>query len=228
MRLAYFLIFIGRTRDAAPYIKAAVDQDPVDGRKYAHLWSVQFCMGNLDAASESAQRMVNLGMPPTYQGLNSATQGKHDLAIGQYLLSQQMVNDMILPPVGIGIQTPQATDAYWLIAAKAICGGKEEDRQIYRHLLEMLYAVLHDRSDVAISGPAVMTGNAELVFKTIGHSISPSNLMALVALWADVDPIRRIWQHPEFIPFAQRIGMAAAWDKYGWPDLLPAPTSRVG
>ena len=119
-------------------------------------------------------------------------------------------------------------DAYWLVAAKGICAGKEEGRQIYRHLLEMMYAVLHDRSDVAISGPAVMTGNAELVFKTIGHSISPSNLMALVALWADVDPIRRIWQHPEFIPFAQRIGMAAAWDKYGWPDLLPAPTNRVG
>ena len=180
MRLAYFLIFIGRTRDAAPYIKAAVDQDPVDGRKYAHLWSVQFCMGNLDAASESAQRMVNLGMPPICQGLNSAALGKHDLAISQYLQSQHRVNGMILPPVGIGIQTPEAMDAYWLVAAKGICGGKEEDRQIYWQVLEMLYAVLHDRSDVAISGPAVMTGNAELVFKTIGHSISPSNLMALV------------------------------------------------
>jgi hypothetical protein len=48
-----------------------------------------------------------------------------------------------------------------------------------------------------------------------------------VYLWADIDPIRQIWQHPEFIPFAQRIGMAAAWDKYGWPDLLPVPSNRV-
>jgi TolB-like protein/DNA-binding winged helix-turn-helix (wHTH) protein/Tfp pilus assembly protein PilF len=225
MRLAYFLIFIGRTRDAAPYIKAAVDQDPVDGRKYSLLWGVQFCMGDLAAASESAQRMVDLGMMSIPLGVTSAALGKHDLAIEQYLLTQQAVNDIILPPVGIGIQTPEAMDAYWLMAAKAICGGKEEDRQIYHQVLEMLYAVLHDKSDLAISGPAVFTGNAELVFKTIGHSISPSNLMALVPFWADIEPIRQIWQHPEFIPFAQRIGMAAAWDKYGWPDLLPPPSN---
>jgi hypothetical protein len=26
--------------------------------------------------------------------------------------------------------------------------------------------------------------------------------------------------------FARRIGMAAAWNKYGWPDLLPVPGNR--
>ena len=227
MRMGYFLIFIGRIRDAAPYIQAAVDQDPVDGRKYGLLWSIQFCMGDLAAASLSAQRAVDLGMPSIHLGVTSAAQGNHELAIEQYLRTQRMVNDMILPPVGIGIQTPESMDAYWLVAAKGICGGKEEDRRMYWQVLEMLYAVLHDKSDVAISGPAVFTGNAELVFKTIGHSISPSNLMALVSLWADIEPVRQVWQHPDFIAFAQRIGMAAAWDKYGWPDLLPPPSNRA-
>ncbi len=225
MRLGYFLIFIGRTKDAAPYIKAAIDQDPVDGRKYSLLWGIQFCTGDLDAATVSAQRMVDLGMPSISLGVTSAALGKHDLAIEQYLVTQQMMNGIILPPVGIGIQTPEAMDAYWLLAAKGICGGKAEDRQIYWQVLEMLYAVLHDKSDLAISGPAVFTGNAELVFKTLGESITPSNLMALVPFWADIDPIRQIRQHPGFIPFAQRIGMAAAWDKYGWPDLLPPPNN---
>ena len=87
----------------------------------------------------------------------------------------------------------------------------------------MLFAVLADKSDLAISGPAVLTGHADLVFKTIGHSISPSNLIALVPLWANIEPIRQIWQHSEFIAFARRIGMTAAWEKYGWPDLLPPP-----
>jgi TolB-like protein len=227
MRLAYFLIFVGRTRDAAPYIKAAVDQDPVDGRKHALLWGVQFGMGDLDAASESAQRMVDLGMMSASLAITSAAQGKHNLAIEQYQLTKQKVNDIILPPVGIGIQTPEAMDAYWLVAAKGICSGREEDRQIYFQVLEMLYAVLHDKSDLAISGPAIVTGNAELVFKTIGHRISPSNLIALVPLWTEVDPVCRVWQHPDFIAFAQRVGMAAAWDKYGWPDLLPPPSNRV-
>ena len=227
MRLAYFLIFIGRTRDAVPYIKAAVERDPVDGRKYSLLWGVHFCMGDLEAASEAAHRMVDLGMPSIALGVTSAALGKHDLAIEQYLLCQQMMNGIILPPVGIGIQTPEAMDAYWQVAAKGICGGKEEDRQTYFQVLEMLYAVLHDKSDLAISGPAVFTGNADLVFRSLGNSITPSNLMAMVPFWASHDPIRQIWQHPEFIPFAQRIGMAAAWEKYGWPDLLPPPSNRV-
>jgi len=226
MRLGSFLIFCGRTRDSAPYIKAAIAQDPVDGRKYSLLWGIQFCMGDLEAATVSAQRMIDLGMMSIPLGVTSAALGKHEVAIEQYLMTQQKVNDIILPPVGIGVQSPEAMDAYWLVAAKGICSGREEDRQLYFQVLEMLYAMLHDKSDLSISAPAVFTGNAELVFKTIGHSISPSNLMALVPFWADIDPIRRIWQHPEFIPFAQRIGMAAAWDKYGWPDLLPPPRNR--
>jgi len=226
MRLASFLIFIGKTQDAAHYLKAALDQDPADGRKYSLLSGIQLCSGDLEAANETAQRMVDLGMPSTLLALTSAVLGNRNLAINQYLQTQQMVNGIILPPVGIGIQTPEAMDAYWLIAAKAICGGSLEDRQTYWQVLEMLYAVLHDKSELAISGPAILTGNPELVFKTFGHSISPSNLIGFVALWADIEPIRRVWQHPEFIPFAQRIGMAAAWDKYGWPDLLPVPMNR--
>lgn len=225
MRLAYFLIFIGRTRDAAPYINAALAQDPADGRKHALYCGVQFCMGDLEAANETAQRMVDLGMPSTLLAITSAALGNRDLAIEQYLQTQQMMNGIILPPVGIGIQTPEAMDAYWQMAAKAICAGSPEDRQTYWQVLEMLYAVLHDKSELAISGPAVLTGNAELAFRTFGHSISPSNLMALVPLWTKVEPICQVWQHPEFIAFAQRIGMAAAWDKYGWPDLLPPPSN---
>ena len=227
LRLASFLIFIGRTQDAAPLVKAALDQDPADGRKYALLCSVQLCTGDLQGAIESGKKMVDLGMPSTLLALAIAALGDRDLAISQYLQTQQMVNGMILPPVGIGIQTPEAMDAYWLIAAKAICAGSPEDRQTYWQVLEMLYAVLHDKSDLAISGPAVMTGNPDLVFRTYGQCISASNLMGMSALWADIEPIRQVWQHPEFIPFAQRIGMSAAWDKYGWPDLLPVPSNRI-
>ncbi len=225
MRLASFLIFIGRTQDAAPLVKAALDQDPADGRKYALLCGVQFCTGDLQGTIESGKKMVELGMPSTLLAVATAALGDRDFAISQYMLTQQMMNGIILPPVGIGIQTPEAMDAYWLIAAKAICAGSLVDRQTYWQVLEMLYAVLHDKSDLAISGPAVLTGNPELVFRTYGQCISASNLIGMVALWADIEPIRQIWQHPEFIPFAQRIGMAAAWDKYGWPDLLRVPSN---
>jgi len=46
-----------------------------------------------------------------------------------------------------------------------------------------------------------------------------------MSLWADIDPVRRVRLHPEFMAFAGRIGLVAAWEKYGWPDLLTPPDS---
>lgn len=226
MRVASFLLYCGRTGDAFPYVNSALDQDPVDPRKYALLWAVHFGRGEFDAALKAAQRVVDLGWPSTYLAFTSAAMGRHELAVEQYQLTKRLVNTMVLPPVGSGTLSDEAMDAYWLMGAKGICSGQEADRQIYSQLLEVMYATLHDKADMAISGPAIFTGNAEMVFKTFGHHLTPANILSLIVLWADVDPIRRVWQDPEFIPFAQRIGMAAAWDKYGWPDLLPVPSNR--
>lgn len=223
MRLGSFLIYCGRTQQATPYVNAAIEQDPVDPRKYALLWAIHMGSGDLQSAQAAGQRMVDLGWPSMYLAVTSAALGQHDLAVEQYLQTKRLVNTIILPPVGSATMTPELMDTYWQVAAKGVCSGQESDRLIYFQWLEMMYAALHDKADLAITGPAVFTGNAELVFKSLGDHISPANTLAFVALWADIDPIRQIWQHPEFIPFAQRIGMAAAWDKYGWPDLLPPP-----
>ena len=227
MRLGSFLIYCGRAKDATPYVRAAIDQDPVDPRKYALLWAIHMGAGDLESARAAAQRVVDLGWPSLYLAIASAALGKHDLAVAQYQLTKRLMKTIILPPTGSTAMTPEAMDAYWLVAAKGVCSGLDADRQIYSQVLEMMVANLHDRADVAITGPAVFMGNAELTFKTLGSHISPANTLTFVALWADIEPIRQIWRHPEFIPFAQRIGMAAAWDKYGWPDLLPLPDHRA-
>ena len=226
MRVGSFLIYCGRTADAIPYVRAAIDQDPVDPRKYALAWSIHFARDELDAALEAALRIVDLGWPSMQLAMTSVAMGNHELAVEQYLLTKRLVNTIILPPVGSGTMSDEAMNAYWLVAAKGICSGQESDRQIYAQVLAMMYATLPDKADLAITGPAMMTGNAGLVFNAFGYHITPANVIAFMWLWADIDPIRQIWQHPEFIPFAQRIGMAAAWDKYGWPDLLPPPDNR--
>jgi len=86
---------------------------------------------------------------------------------------------------------------------------------------------MHDNADMSIALPAVFMGYSEMFFKTIGQTVSLGNMGCLISLWADIEPIRQIWQHGEFIAFAERVGMAAAWDKYGWPDLLPPPSNRA-
>jgi TolB-like protein len=226
MRLGSFLIYCGRTRDATPYVKAAIDKDPVDPRKYGLLWAIHMGQGEWEAAQAAGQRVADLGWPSMYLALASAALGQYELAVEQYQLTKHLVNSIILPPVGSGPMTGEAMDAYWLVAAKGVCSGQQMDRQVYFQVLEMMYATLHDKADLAITGPAIFTGNAELLFKAFSHPITPANVLAFVSLWADVEPIRQIRQHPEFIAFARAIGMAAMWDKYGWPDLLPRPNSR--
>ena len=112
-----------------------------------------------------------------------------------------------------------------MVAAKGVCSGKAEDREAYCRTLDFLHVTMVDKEHTAITLPAVLMGHANLFFKTIGMRITLGNVAGLMSIWADIDPIRQIWQHEEFIPFAQRIGMAAAWDKYGWPDLLPPPSN---
>ena len=220
MRLASFLLYCGRTSDAAPYVLTAIDQDPADARKYALLWSLRFGQGDLYGALDAGQRLVDLGWPSMYLAMTSAALGRNAIAIEQYQQTKRLVNTIIVPPVGSPVMSDEAMDAYWLTAAKGICSGVEEDRLMYGQVLEMMYATVADPGDNAISGAAVFCGNADVAFKSMRKSRSPAKMLAFLALWADVDPMRRIWQHPGFLEFANSIGLVAAWEKYGWPDLL--------
>lgn len=225
LRLGSFLVYCGLTRAAIPYVKAAIDQDPVDFRKYAPLWGVYLGLGDLQAARDTMQRTCDLGAPGSmWLGLTSAAMGEHDLAVEQYPLSKDQINAIIVAPAGT---SQEAMDAYWVIAGKAVCSGKEEDRQTYWQLLEFLYATLPDKREHSIVNPALWIGHADLFFRAVDDHFDLANMFALLALWVDFDPIRQVWQHPDFMRFAERVGWVAAWDKYGWPDLLPAPGNRA-
>lgn len=225
MRLGFILLCCGLTGDAARYVLAAIDQDPVDARKYALLWGLRFGQRDLHGALAAGQRVVDLGWPSMYLAVTSAALGNHEVAVEQYQQTKRLVNRFIMPPVGAPVMTEEAMSAYWLVAAKGICSGAEADRAVYGRLLETMFATLPDPSDNAICGPAVLTGNAELTFKSLGRSLTLANTISLMTLWTDIDPMRRIIQHPQFLDFAERIGLVAVWEKYGWPELVDGPAS---
>lgn len=226
MRLGSFLLYCGRTQQALPYIQAAIDQDPVDGRNYGMLCVAQLNLGNINAAIHAGQRMVDLGQPSLHLAAATAASGNHELAVEQYQKTRLLMNSVIFPPAGTTPMSPEAMDAYWLLAAKGIHCGREEDRQQYCQMLEMLHASFPDPCDPTIVWPAIWMGYAPMVFKTLGKQITPPNMVGLMSLWADIEPIRQTRIHPDFMDFAKRIGLVAAWEKYGWPDLIPAPTNQ--
>lgn len=225
MRLGSFLLYCGRTREGMKYVEEAIDRDPVDGRKFNLLSVGHLNQGRIQEGIEAGHRMVDLGFPSMWLGVAMAAAGEHEQAVEHYQKTRSLMNKVMFPPAGSEPMPPEVMDAFWHVAAKGVCSGEEADRAQYCMVLDMLYASLHDHSDPTIVLPAIFMGYAEMLFKTVGERITPANTLCLLSIWADVDPIRQIWQHPEFIPFAQRIGMADAWDKYGWPDLLPPPSN---
>ncbi|MEE9434644.1 MAG: hypothetical protein V3V15_10445 [Sphingorhabdus sp.] len=224
-RVGSFLLYCGRCRDALPYIEASIDQDPVNGRNYAILCTAHLNLGNIDAAIDAGQRMVDLGFPSMWLAAAIAASGDNDGAVETYQLTKKLMNTVIYPPAGSAPMDPDAMDAYWLMAAKGLWSGEDQDRTNYCMALEMLHATLHDPYDSTITLPAIWMGEPQMVFKTLGKQITPANFFSFMSLWTYAEPINQVRLHPDFMDFAERIGMVAAWEKYGWPDLPVGPSS---
>lgn len=227
VRIGGLLLFCGLTRRGMEFLDRAIDRDPADGRNYMVRSAGQLNLGRIDAAVADAQRCVDLGFPSVWLGVALAAAGEHERAVEAYQQTRYAIATSIPPPSGTGPMPPAMIDAYWQVAAKGVCSGNPEHRETYCRTLDFLHLSMQDKQHQAITLPAVFMGYAEMLFKTIGARITLQNLACLMSIWTEIDPMCRIWQHPEFIPFAQRIGMADAWEKYGWPDLLPMPSNRV-
>jgi tetratricopeptide (TPR) repeat protein len=227
LRLGSFLLYIGRTREALPYIQAAVDQDPVNGRNYAMLSVAQLNLGNIDSAIEAGKSMVDLGLPSMWLGVATAASGDRKLAVDQYRQTMKLMNKTMFPPAGSKPLSGAALIAFWETAARGVCSGKTIPRKLYCALLDHLHKTLHDPCDISIVQPAIWMGYSDMVFKTLGKQITPASMPCMMTLWADIEPINQTRLHPDFLSFADRIGLVAAWEKYGWPDLLPSSNDTL-
>lgn len=221
LRLGSFLLYIGRTRAALPFIEAGVEQDPVYGRNYVILATAYFNLGEMDAALAAGQRMVDLGMPGMWLAAIQAASGAHEQATATYYASRMLMNTVILPPAGTEPMNDAVRDAYWGIGARGCCSGDDSVRMAYCAMLDGLHQTMPDPHDPSIAFPAIWMGHADLVMKIYRERIHPANMFGLMSLWADVEPIRRIRLHPGFMDFAENIGLVEAWNRHGWPDLMP-------
>lgn len=220
-RLGSFLSYCGLTKQALPYIAAAAKQDPLDGRHLLHLSSALFNLGDFESAKQVGEKVVAVGFPSLWLAVATAATGENALAVKQYAQSQLMMSFIKNALGGEQQMTEQEIDLYWETASKGVCSGQLEDREKYCRLLDYMYATLPDKNDHKLVLPAVWMGYAPMVFKTLGEQITPANMAGLIAIWADIEPINQIRSHPDFMKFAERIGLVKVWQKYGWPDLLP-------
>ncbi|WP_296722534.1 hypothetical protein [Erythrobacter sp.] len=222
LRLGSFLLYIGRTRAALPFIEAGVEQDPAYGRNHVLLATAYFNLGDMERALAAAQRTVDLGMPGMWLAVFEAANGDHEKAVATYYAQRMLMNTVILPPAGTEPMNEAMRDAYWGIAARGICSGDEVARAAYCAMLDGLHQTMPDPCDPTIAFPAIWMGHAELVMTIYRECIHPANMFGLMSLWADAEPIRQVRLHPGFMDFAEDVGLIEAWNRHGWPDLMPA------
>jgi hypothetical protein len=56
----------------------------------------------------------------------------------------------------------------------------------------------------------------------MGETPPPGTHGTLMCIWGETQNCLEIRNHPEFSDFADRMGMTATWEKYGFPDCFAA------
>lgn len=221
-RLGSCLLYLGKAREALAYVEAAVDRDPVYGRNYAMLTSAYLSLGEIDKALVAGQRMADLGNPSMWLALAQMAAGDHETAVQTHFETRFYLGTIIMRPPGMPPMDDAARDAYFGFAARGIFSSNQTDRAAYCQMLDGLHAAMPDPFDSSIAFPAIWMGHSDLVMKIYSECIHPANMFGLMNLWIDIDPVNRTIRDPRFIDFAQAIGMVEAWERFGWPDLIPA------
>lgn len=220
-RLGSCLLYLGKAREALPYVEEAVDRDPVYGRNYAMLTSAYLSLGEIDKALVAGQRMADLGSPSMWLALAQMAAGDHETAVQTHFDTRFYLGTIIMRPPGMPPMDDAARDVYFGFAARGIFSGNQADRSAYCQTLDGLHAAMPDPFDSSIAFPAIWMGHSDLVMKIYSECIHPANMFGLMNLWIDIDPVNRTIRHPGFMDFAERIGMVEAWERFGWPDLIP-------
>ncbi|MEO0871021.1 MAG: tetratricopeptide repeat protein [Pseudomonadota bacterium] len=221
-RLGSCLLYLGKTQEALPYVEEAVDRDPIYWRNLVMLLSAYLGLGQLEEARQTGQRMVDMGAPGMFLAIAQSALGDREAAIKSHYDCRFYLDTVLMRPPGVAPMDEVARDAYFNLAARGIHSGEETDRAAYCQLLGGLHATMPDPYDHSIAMPAIWMGHTDLVMKIYSERIHPANMFGLMTLWIDIDPINRTIRHPDFMAFAEKIGMVEAWNRFGWPDLIPS------
>lgn len=221
-RLGSCLLYLGKAKEALPYIEEAVDRDPIYWRNLVMLTSAYLSLGELEKALTTGERMVDMGGPGMWLAIAQMAMGDHEAAVKNHYDSRIYLDTIFMRPPGVPKMDDAARDSYFDFAARGIFSGEEADRAAYCQFLVGLHATMQDPYDHSIAMPAIWMGHSDLVMKIYSERIHPANMFGLMTLWVDIDPINRTIRHPDFMAFAEKIGMVEAWNRFGWPDLIPS------
>ncbi|MEP3423002.1 MAG: hypothetical protein ABJN35_14785 [Erythrobacter sp.] len=220
-RLGSCLLYLGKTKEALPYVEEAVDRDPIYWRNLVMLTAAYLGLGEWEKARKVGQRTVDMGAPGIFLAIAQLAMGDREAATKSHYDSRFYLDTIFMRPPGVAAMDESARDGYFRLASRGIYSGEEADYAAYSQLIHGLHATMQDPYDSSVVFPAIWMGHTDLTMKIYSECIHPANMFGLMTLWIDIDPINRTIRHPDFMAFAEKTGMVEAWNRFGWPDLIP-------
>jgi TolB-like protein len=212
-RYGYCLAVIGRIKDAMPHLQAAAELDPLQGRNLGILAQAYLCAGDIDQAETYARRALQLGYHGAVHMYATAAyaRGDNQLAIERLLAESAAFSELFWPEF--------TTPDLWRLAANGLYSGKTEDRELIVRGLKAVAQMTGRKNELSLLGGLMLTGSAADFFEAYGPQPYPGASLMLLSLWTNIEPPCTVRDDPGFPAFASRIGLAAAWEEYGRPDV---------
>jgi len=188
--------------------------NPVQGRNWDILAVIKQSNHDLLEAEQCAKRamvMEHFYADETYAGV-AFSMGKYDLA------SQRLIEarPYLIPFAGDQFNPLEL----WQQTAERVFSPDSQTRVEFGEWLWKVNYESNTIPEIPLTPILLLTGCAEAYFKVMGDAPPAGVHGSLLSIWGDTEPCRLIYNHPDFMAFAERIGMAKAWKKYGYPDRL--------
>ena len=216
------LMSLGLHEQARPYWERIIEQDPLCGIWHTTYGGLLLCAGEFEKAEAAFQRSFDLGFGAAAFGVSHrmAERGEADAAVA----FMEANFDGLAPIERAELRWRLVRRLVYLAYLKKASWAKSLVGGALRRRLANAKAQPTAASVIGF----LFLNDTETFMLNILEKPNPYIGYTIARIWEPTAESQSVRNHPEFKEFAQRLGLPRAWNKYGWPDLVPAWEAEAG
>ena len=218
IRRGHYRSLIGQNQAGAQMMQEGLRWDPTDAVGLMNLGVAQHALGQVEAAHISVKRSSDLGFEPASIQLCLLKRTLASPAEG--LACWEDLSNTIRSRYPAEFRTPKS----WTLLGRAMFYQDAAARKKIGGALDSFLRKPDSYTNSYLILSYIFIGQPERFMALFQQRPYPINAGSLHSIWSMEPESQEFRQHPAFPEFARNIGLVAAWDKYGWPDLCEGHT----